>query len=62
MAASGGMRWRIRRGGRFLKLGAAEYLVASGLQNGVAPAQIIEVLEQHKFDKAKDRVTLRSVG
>lgn len=57
---SGGRRWYAvedPQSGRFLKLGTAEYLVASGLQNGVAPAQIIEVLEVNGFDQAKDRVT-----
>ena len=57
---SGGRRWYAvedPQSGRFLKLGTAEYLVASGLQNGVAPTQIVEVLEQNGFDQAKDRVT-----
>ncbi len=55
-----GRRWYAvedPQSGRFLKLGTAEYLVASGLQNGVAAAQIVEVLESHGFDNAKDRVT-----
>ncbi len=57
---SGGRRWYAvedPQSGRFLKLGIAEYLVASGLQNGVAPAQIVEVLQINGFDQAKDRVT-----
>lgn len=57
---SGGRRWYAvedPQSGRFLKLGTSEYLVASGLQNGVAPAQIIEVLEHNGFDNAKERVT-----
>lgn len=55
-----GKRWYAvedPQSGRFLKLGTAEYLVASGLQNGVAPAQMVDVLESNGFDNAKERVT-----
>lgn len=57
---NGGRRWYAvedPQSGRFLKLGTAEYLVASGLQNGVAASQIVEVLERNGFDNAKERVT-----
>ncbi len=57
---SGGRRWYAvedPQSGRFLKLGLAEYLVASGLQNGVSPAQIVEVLAENGFDNSRERVT-----
>ncbi|MGN6547658.1 MAG: site-2 protease family protein [Aureliella sp.] len=43
--------------GRFLRLGTAEYLVASGLQNGIAPQQMIEVLTLHGFANPREHVT-----
>lgn len=57
---SGKKRWYAvedPQSGRFLKLGTAEYLVASGLQNGVSPQQIVAVLEAHGFDNPRQRVT-----
>ncbi|MCC6512171.1 MAG: biotin/lipoyl-binding protein, partial [Pirellulaceae bacterium] len=57
---NGSRRWYAvedPQSGRFIKLGSAEYLVASGLQNGVALPQIVEVLERHGFENARDRVT-----
>lgn len=43
--------------GRFLRLGTAEYLVASGLQNGISPQQMIEVLTSHGFASPREHVT-----
>ncbi len=57
---SGSRRWYAvedPQSGRFLRLGLAEYLVASGLQNGVAPQQITVVLAEHGFDNPRERLT-----
>lgn len=57
---SGQRRWysvEDPQSGRFLKLGPAEYLVASGLQNGVAAHQIVQVLSDQGFDSPRERVT-----
>ena len=56
---SGRRRWYAvedPQSGRFLKLGVAEYLIASGLQNGSTLARIVEVLDSNGFDNPRQRV------
>ena len=55
----GGQRWYAvedPQNGKFLKLGLAEYLVASGIQSGIGPQQIAETLVKHGFDSPCERV------
>jgi putative peptide zinc metalloprotease protein len=44
--------------GRFIKLGFTEYLVVSGLQRGLGPLEIAQVLQQHDYapDAAQQHV------